>query len=53
MEENEKRIEKAVALFKSGFNCAQSVVTAFADQLPRNRLCTWPLRLVAVSGVCV
>ena len=32
MEENEKRIEKAVALFKSGFNCAQSVVAAFADQ---------------------
>ena len=32
MEENEKRIEKAVALFKSGFNCAQSVVTAFSDQ---------------------
>lgn len=32
MEENEKRIEKAVALFKSGFNCSQSVVTAFADR---------------------
>ena len=32
MDENEKRIEKAVALFKSGFNCAQSVVAAFADQ---------------------
>lgn len=32
MEENEKRIEKAVTLFKSGFNCAQSVVAAFADQ---------------------
>lgn len=32
MEENEKRIEKAVAYFKSGFNCAQSVVAAFADQ---------------------
>ena len=32
MEENEKRIEKAVSLFKSGFNCAQSVVAAFADQ---------------------
>lgn len=32
MEENEKRIEKAVAFFKSGFNCAQSVVAAFADQ---------------------
>ena len=32
MEENEKRIEKAVALFKSGFNCSQSVVAAFADR---------------------
>lgn len=32
MEEGEKRIEKAVDLFKSGFNCAQAVVTAFADQ---------------------
>ena len=32
MEENKKRIEKAVSLFKSGFNCAQSVVAAFADQ---------------------
>lgn len=32
MEENEKRIENAVTLFKSGFNCAQSVVAAFADQ---------------------
>ena len=29
--ENE-RIEKAVALFKEGFNCSQSVVAAFADQ---------------------
>ena len=27
-----KRIEKAVALFKEGFNCSQSVVVAFADQ---------------------
>ena len=25
------RIEKAVALFKSGYNCSQSVVAAFAD----------------------
>lgn len=32
MEDNEKLIEKAVALFKSGFNCAQSVVAAFADR---------------------
>ena len=30
MKENE-RIEKAVALFKEGFNCSQSVVAAFAD----------------------
>ena len=27
----EDRIEKAVANFKSGFNCSQSVVAAFAD----------------------
>lgn len=25
------RIEKAVGLFKSGYNCSQSVVAAFAD----------------------
>ncbi len=27
----EERIEKAVALFKSGYNCSQSVVAAYAD----------------------
>lgn len=27
----EKRIEKAVELFKQGYNCSQSVVAAFAD----------------------
>ena len=27
----EERIEKAVELFKSGFNCSQSVVIAYAD----------------------
>lgn len=27
----EERVAKAVALFKEGFNCSQSVVTAFAD----------------------
>lgn len=27
----EERIEKAVSLFKEGFNCSQSVVAAFAD----------------------
>ena len=29
--ELEKRVAEAVALFKSGYNCAQSVVAAFAD----------------------
>lgn len=27
----EKRIERAIELFKSGYNCSQSVVAAFAD----------------------
>lgn len=27
----EERVEKAVSLFKEGYNCAQSVVAAFAD----------------------
>lgn len=27
----EERVEKAVKLFKSGYNCSQSVVAAFAD----------------------
>ncbi len=27
----EDRIAKAVALFKEGYNCSQSVVAAFAD----------------------
>lgn len=30
-EELTQRVEKAVELFKSGFNCSQSVVAAFAD----------------------
>ena len=29
--ELEERVNKAVELFKSGFNCSQSVVAAFAD----------------------
>lgn len=34
MKENmeEERIEKAVALFKEGYNCSQSVVAPFADK---------------------
>jgi len=31
MMETENRISKAVELFKSGYNCSQSVVAAFAD----------------------
>ena len=31
MEDKEARIARAVELFKSGFNCSQSVVAAFAD----------------------
>ena len=27
----QKRIERAVELFKNGYNCSQSVVAAFAD----------------------
>ena len=27
----EERVDKAVELFKEGYNCAQSVVAAFAD----------------------
>ena len=32
MMDKEERIEKAVALFKEGFNCSQAVVAAFADK---------------------
>jgi len=31
---SEDRIEKAFQLFNSGFNCAQAVFAAFADDLP-------------------
>lgn len=29
--ENEQRVQRAVELFRSGYNCSQAVVTAFAD----------------------
>ena len=43
----EDRVAKAVELFKSGYNCAQSVVTAFGDlyELPVE------LILLLISGV--
>ena len=31
MEDKEERIARAVANFREGFNCSQSVVAAFAD----------------------
>ena len=31
-QETEKRLEKAASYFKQGYNCAQSVVLAFADR---------------------
>lgn len=31
-QETEQRVERAVALFRQGYNCAQSVVLAFADR---------------------
>ena len=30
-DEAKQRVEKAVELFKQGYNCSQSVVAAFAD----------------------
>ena len=30
--DNEQRVERAVELFKMGYNCAQSVTAAFADE---------------------
>ncbi|MDD6890979.1 MAG: C-GCAxxG-C-C family protein [Bacteroidales bacterium] len=30
-EEREERVQRAVALFKEGYNCSQSVVAAYAD----------------------
>ena len=37
MSNQEDRVSEAVALFKSGFNCSQSVVAAFADKLGLSR----------------
>ena len=39
----EDRIQKAVELFKSGYNCSQSVVAAFADMygFTQEQHCVW------------
>ena len=49
----EDRIQKAVELFKSGYNCSQSVVAAFADMygFTQEQVCQ-PL-LAEESGGCV
>mgnify|MGYP003445243997 FL=1 len=44
----EERIEKAVALFKEGYNCSQSVVAAFADRY--GFTCEQALRMSASFG---
>ena len=45
---NEERIEKAIALFKEGFNCSQAVVAAFADHY--GFTCEQALRMSASFG---
>ena len=44
----EDRVQKAVELFKSGYNCSQSVVAALqiCTDSRRNRLCAWGHPLV-------
>ena len=51
----EDRIQKAVELFKSGYNCSQSVVAAFADMYGshRSRQCVCQPLLAEESGGCV
>ena len=51
----EDRIQKAVELFKSGYNCSQSVVAAFADmygftQEQALRQIPWRKLLTRISG---
>ena len=50
----EDRIQKAVELFKSGYNCSQSVVAAFADMygFTQEQAVRQPL-LAEESGGCV
>ena len=40
------RVEKAVELFKSGYNCSQSVVAAFADTVSYTHLTLPTKRIV-------
>ena len=51
----EERISRATELFKSGYNCSQSVVAAFADMygFTEEQALRMQLRLAEVSGACV
>ena len=51
----EERIAKAVALFKEGYNCSQSVVGAYADLYGfiRSKRSGCRLRLEPESDGCV
>ena len=44
----EDRVAKAIALFKEGYNCSQSVVAAFADEYGFTR--EQALRMAASFG---
>lgn len=48
------RVNRAVELFKQGFNCSQSVVAAYADLYgySKEQALKWRLHLVAESDVC-
>lgn len=50
----EDRIQKAVELFKSGYNCSQSVVAAFADMygFTQEQAVRMSASLAEVSGGC-
>lgn len=51
----EDRIQKVVELFKSGYNCSQSVVAAFADMygFTQEQAVRMSASLAEESGGCV
>ena len=48
----EDRVAKAIALFKEGYNCSQSVVAAFADEYGFRPVPTTDFRIIS-SGTIV
>ena len=49
----ESRVQDAVMLFESGFNCAQSVFAAYADLFGMDRETALKLACPMGAGVCV